>query len=241
MNRESTSVERQTIKRRKFQWGFLQVTILIGVVHLLASELATPRAQAIGRELFLLSAVLASMKAARDRPRFTLAMALLWTVSALCAVAEAFPGFTPWDNELRIAALSFSALIGAICAVEILKYVFNSELSGTDSIFGAIVAYLMLVHAFAQCYGILAVTNPAAFRFPDDIPLASRNLREEMLYFSLATMTTLGYGDIAPLSDTARSLAMIQAVTGQFYMGVIVAVLAGIVASSPNPRRAKKS
>ena len=49
----------------------------------------------------------------------------------------------------------------------------------------------------------------------------------EWLYFSFVTMTTLGYGDIAPVSAIARVLAYMQAVFGQFYIAILVAGLVG--------------
>jgi uncharacterized membrane protein len=52
-----------------------------------------------------------------------------------------------------------------------------------------------------------------------------------MVYFSLVTLATVGYGDILPTGDTARMLAMIEAVVGQFYVAVIVAVFVGMYAA----------
>jgi hypothetical protein len=48
-----------------------------------------------------------------------------------------------------------------------------------------------------------------------------------LTYFSFVTLTTVGYGDITPAGDTARALAMIEAVAGQFYLAVLIAELVG--------------
>ena len=56
-----------------------------------------------------------------------------------------------------------------------------------------------------------------------------------MTYFSLVTLATVGYGDILPRSDTARMVAMIEAVVGQFYVAVIVAIFVGMY-RRPAPR-----
>jgi hypothetical protein len=53
----------------------------------------------------------------------------------------------------------------------------------------------------------------------------------ELLYFSLVTIATLGYGDIVPVTNTARTIAVLEAVVGQFYVAVIVAVLVGMFIS----------
>jgi hypothetical protein len=49
-----------------------------------------------------------------------------------------------------------------------------------------------------------------------------------VLYFSFATLTTLGYGDIVPVSAIARTLATLEAITGQLYLAVLVARLVGL-------------
>jgi voltage-gated potassium channel len=54
-----------------------------------------------------------------------------------------------------------------------------------------------------------------------------------MTYFSLVTLATVGYGDILPATHTVSMLAMFQAVTGQFYVAVVVALFVGMYRSQP--------
>jgi hypothetical protein len=49
-----------------------------------------------------------------------------------------------------------------------------------------------------------------------------------MLYFSFVCITTMGYGDIVPLSDIARPLAVLEGVFGQLYLAVMIARLVGL-------------
>jgi uncharacterized membrane protein len=49
----------------------------------------------------------------------------------------------------------------------------------------------------------------------------------DYLYFSFVTLTTLGYGDVTPVSSLAKSVAMTIAVAGQFYMTILIAILVG--------------
>ena len=66
------------------------------------------------------------------------------------------------------------------------------------------------------------------------MPLAERTphlLQVDLLYYSLITQCSVGYGDILPATDVARMLAVIQAVVGQFYMAVVVAVFVGMYAT----------
>jgi uncharacterized membrane protein len=56
-------------------------------------------------------------------------------------------------------------------------------------------------------------------------------LRGELLYFSMVTISTVGYGDVLPVSSTARMLAVIEAVLGQFFVAVLVGMFVGMYAS----------
>ena len=74
--------------------------------------------------------------------------------------------------------------------------------------------------------------NPQSFALP--VPASERTphlLHIDMVYYSLITQCSVGYGDILPRSDAARMIAVIQAVVGQFYMAVVVAVFVGMYAT----------
>lgn len=89
---------------------------------------------------------------------------------------------------------------------------------------GAAVVYLNLAIIFTSAFTLIWEMNPAAFT---DLPGPAGGPGElaTMLYFSLTTLTTTGYGDIVPLEPFARSLANLEAVLGQFYLAVTVARL----------------
>jgi voltage-gated potassium channel Kch len=89
---------------------------------------------------------------------------------------------------------------------------------------GAVVIYLTLAMIFASAYGLILELNPDAFVKL----LASEADPKEvavMLYFSLTTLTTTGYGDIVAVDPLARSLANLESVVGQFFLAITVARL----------------
>ena len=89
---------------------------------------------------------------------------------------------------------------------------------------GAIVIYLSLATIFANAFGFVWLLVPGAFaNLAPAAPGASEFAT--MLYFSLATLTTTGYGDIVPLNPFARSLANLESVIGPFYLAITVARL----------------
>jgi hypothetical protein len=89
---------------------------------------------------------------------------------------------------------------------------------------GAIVIYLTLATIFAAAYSLIWELNPSAFAnlvAPAGGPEEVGN----MLYFSVTTLTTTGYGDIVPVDPFARSLANLESVIGPFYLAITVARL----------------
>jgi uncharacterized membrane protein len=117
-------------------------------------------------------------------------------------------------------------------ATGILGYVFRCERMTADSLFAPIVVYVLIALLFARIYVLLIALDPSSFSLP--VAAVERGpdlLQADMLYFSLITLATVGYGDILPVSETARMVAVIEATTGQFYVAVIVAAFVGMYAA----------
>jgi hypothetical protein len=106
----------------------------------------------------------------------------------------------------------------------ILKNIFRQEEITREVIYGAIVVYLLMGLAWASTYRLLESLFPGSFHFPEYMLSAVRNT---MFYYSYVTLTTLGYGDITPVTAIARSLAVLEAIIGQMYIAVLMARLVG--------------
>jgi len=89
---------------------------------------------------------------------------------------------------------------------------------------GAAVLYLSLATIFASAFSLIWELNPSGFT---GLPGLTRGPAENatMMYFSLTTLTTTGYGDITPLDPFARSLVNLESVLGQFFLAITVARL----------------
>ncbi|WMT77706.1 ion channel [Bradyrhizobium sp. Ash2021] len=90
-------------------------------------------------------------------------------------------------------------------------------------VIGAVLLYLTVAVVFASLYTFVGTLEPKAFSgmIVEDSPaLASR-----LIYFSFATMTTTGYGDVAPVDPIARSLCNLEAIFGQLYPATLLARL----------------
>ena len=85
---------------------------------------------------------------------------------------------------------------------------------------GSIVGYLLMGLFFANLqYLIFHIEGIAAFKGLDDPDV------KEFLYFSLTTLTTVGYGDISPAIPISRSIANVEALVGQLYPAILIARL----------------
>ena len=131
---------------------------------------------------------------------------------------------------------SFAALFGFLLIA--ISYTLKQVVVGTDisanRLVGAVCIYLLLGVIWAVAYSVLEFISPGSFQ--GFALLEDRGWDSEWLYFSFVTMTTLGYGDISPISATARVLAYMQAVFGQFYVAILVAGLVGAYISRQDSR-----
>ena len=127
---------------------------------------------------------------------------------------------------------SFAALFGfLLVAISFtLKQVAMETDISPNRLVGAVCVYLLLGVIWAVAYTMLEMISPGSFG--GFTPLQGRGWDSEWLYFSFVTMTTLGYGDILPVSATARALAYMQAVFGQLYVAILVAGLVSALISS---------
>jgi hypothetical protein len=129
------------------------------------------------------------------------------------------------STHLSLLTRIFGALFFGYAVILILQEIARSTEVRRETIFAAVVAYLLIALMWAFFYMILELAVPGSFSFPNH-----SNRRETMHfeYFSFITITTLGYGDITPLSNRASALALLEALIGQIYMVVLVAWLVGM-------------
>ncbi len=99
-----------------------------------------------------------------------------------------------------------------------------------NRIVGAVCVYLLLGVMWSIAYNVLEYLQPDSFKGLTE--LVSPAWNPDWIYFSFVTITTLGYGDITPITQTARSLAVAEAIVGQFYIAVLVAGLVSAYISS---------
>jgi len=126
------------------------------------------------------------------------------------------PSLEPLGNILGCLLLAYTAAI-------ILVYLFKEDRITADMIMGAICVYFLMGFIWSLIFATLETFQPGSFQMSQE----SVN-RATFTYYSYVTLTTLGYGDITPLSPPARSLALLEAIMGQLYLAVLIARMVGI-------------
>ncbi len=111
-------------------------------------------------------------------------------------------------------------LMGFAAAVTVTRQVLSRPFPNTTSIAASACAYLLIGYSFASLYILIDRSTSGAFLASGD-PLTP----ESAIYFSFVTLTTLGFGDLAPAPSSGRTLVTLEAMVGQFYIAIAVARL----------------
>ncbi|QDU36330.1 voltage-gated potassium channel [Maioricimonas rarisocia] len=173
-----------------------------------------------------------------ERRQLKLATGL--SLITIVAMATAFitEAFLAWE----IASIVSTILLAYVICLT-LRFLFSVDRVTMDTIAAAICVYLLMGLLWAFLYSLTSQINPLAFSETeemtrlanaagDDAPAATVRFAGldtgTGLYFSFVTLTTLGYGDITPLSTPARMLTAAEAIAGQIYLAVLVARLVGL-------------
>ena len=127
------------------------------------------------------------------------------------------------SDALHITSDAFLFVFLSLAIFNTMRQVAVGTEINPNRIVGAICVYLLLGVLWSAIYMAIEFFQPGSFRGLTEV--ASPVWNPDWIYFSFVTITTLGYGDITPVTQTARSFAFAEAVVGQFYIAVLVAGL----------------
>jgi hypothetical protein len=141
-----------------------------------------------------------------------------------------------WRPDLPLSVLIYGGgllFIGFI-VLEFLRFIMRAPRVDFGVLCAAIATYLMLGMLWSFAYILVDGLVPNSFVFtvgPDTIHSMNHFTA---LYFSFTTLSTVGYGDIVPVSGIARILAMAEAVFGMFYVTLLIARLVALYSANKN-------
>ena len=175
----------------------------------------------VGTSLLLLAAV---YSVSEKRWPLILAVAL-----ALPAIGAQMVPSLLGDHGTLMVRMGTSAVLLIYIAVLISVFLVRQERVSADMILGAINVYLLFAIAFMFLHAFVEITTPGAYLYQGESLSVALSGHPEvdalafLLYFSVVTLTTLGYGDIIPAIPAARMLCSLEAVIGQLFVAVFIA------------------
>ena len=131
-----------------------------------------------------------------------------------------------------MASMIAGAFFTLLVAAQTLQFILSSKTVTREVVYAAMLVYFLLAQLWAMVYTFLDRIDPASFNLP--------GVQGDFLlfeYYSFVTLTTLGYGDITPLTKVAKAFSVLEAVVGQLYLVVVVAWFVGMLVA----RRAENS
>ena len=217
------------LKRLRFR-RFSTVQLLIALAVLL---ICAPFVEELEGGHLILSVLfslvlLAAVFAVADRKR-TLAIALVLAVPAITARWVSY--FRP-DLLHPSVFLVCALLLLAFVIWHLLHFILRAPVVTVEVLCASVAAYLMLGLTWSAAYWLVdQVTPGGAFSFNTERGVHSMN-GFNGIYFSFITLSTVGYGDITPVSRAARGLAAMEATTGMLYVAVLIARLVSLYSGS---------
>ena len=209
----------------RFSFLFVALILMLAVPVFLPSGLVS-----IGwPTLFTLLTLAALASVAQERRTLVIGIAL-----AAPAILLSWIQLIIGPEEPLIAAKIFGVLFLLYLAGALLRHILRTNQVTTEILFAVASTYLLFALIWAMAYGIIEALDPEAFSVPLGgegpgwLSGVTGKSDGHLTYFSFVTLTTLGYGDIAPASDLARLLAMMEATLGQLFLVIVVARLVSL-------------
>jgi len=167
--------------------------------------------------------IVASLNAISHRKRST----VFWAIG-LAVPAVIFGWVQTFDSDTlhETVAHIFGAALYIFIAALLFKVLFTEGEVKTDQIFSAVAIYIFIGLTWGHFYALEEILHPGSITGSlADAGDSSANF----VYFSFVTLTTLGYGDMLPVSPGAKALVIIESITGVMFVAILVSTLVGRV------------
>lgn len=199
------------------------ILFMLGTAFFTSDEGVGPWILRLGTLLVLLAAVYVANE---QRWQFAVALGLaLSTLGSLLYEALFIEqGMYLLRAASNAALLFYTALLISISLV-------RQQRVSVDTILGGINVYLLFIIGFMFLHGLAEASSPGSYLYQGEALIGEiHGIRAAgtLLYFSVATMTTLGFGDIVPVAPVARALTSAEAIAGQLYVAIFIARLVAL-------------
>jgi hypothetical protein len=156
------------------------------------------------------------------------------------AIVVRWTGFVAGTAAAQVWAGMGDLLASACFLLIVLWQVYREGPITRHRILGAIAGYLLLALSFSYSYGLIEHLIPGSFAVPSTGLQVNERHLDSFLYFSVVTLTTVGFGDVLAIHPFARSLVMLEAVIGALYPAVLIARLVSLQVEARQHKEKKK-
>jgi hypothetical protein len=208
---------------------FLLALVLLFIVTPIVEDI--PHGRSI--EISLMTLVLVAGVLAVGRSHRT----LVWAAVLVAPVVTArwIHHFFPDLGFAKVIFLVAGLVYLIFLVVQFLHFILRAPRVNAEVLYAGISVYLLLGLVWTLAYSLVAKLIPNSFAFSPG-PGASQTMEGfTAYYFSFVTLTTVGYGDITPVSNAARALAALEAMTGTLYVAVLISRLVALYSSEKLP------
>lgn len=129
---------------------------------------------------------------------------------------------------LRAVSIILNVLFFTIVVGFLISQIYKAQYVDGKVILGAISGYLLLGLVFTLLLTVTALIEPGSFNFSSP----GKFMMSDAIYYGFVTLSTLGYGDLLPITPFSKSLALLNTITGQLYLAIIIALLVGKYSST---------
>ena len=193
---------------REYRWRHLALLITILLLFVTAPFVVSLHDGILIMNVISVTVLVAGSYALSER-KYLFAIAVVLSAITVAGTGLVLAFRQPW--ALLVSSSSIVVLVAFFC-VTILSYVLGSGRVTSDKIFAAICVYMLLGYCWSFAYSILLELQPGSFVSNSEL------VRNDYV----------GYGDIVPHSPAARTMAILEAVMGQFYLVALVGRLVGL-------------
>ena len=174
--------------------------------------------------LVLIAVLLIAVRAVANQHRQIVISGILGTAAVIGYFGNLFGLGVSFELLGMLGFGLFFLAVGIIIMTNIMLHIRQVT---AELIYGSINVYLLVGISFAFTHAVVEFIQPGSISGLESLSMGDDSIMP-YVYYSFVTMTTLGYGDLSPVTGPAASLAYIQAVFGQLYIAILVARLMGL-------------
>jgi hypothetical protein len=143
-------------------------------------------------------------------------------------------------QALRIVSAILMTLLFSYTLVLLIRHIREADEISADLLYGAGCIYMLIGFAWSGISMTIELLRPGSFMQVTASGYKPISHASDLVYYSFTTLTTLGYGDITPQLPMTRSLAILEAITGVLFMGILIGTLVGVFVATRTQNRRKE-